>query len=77
MDILIADGEILAPITVDLENQTIERGNKETFSFEYNPVQKHMLMNGLDEIGVTLQDADAITAFEAKQKANQPWLYQE
>lgn len=77
VDVLIADGEILAPITVDLENQTIERGNKENFSFEYNPVQKHMLMNGLDEIGVTLKDTDAITTFEAKQKANQPWLYQE
>jgi len=77
VDQLIEDGENLSPITIDLERQVVERGNKESFSFDYNPVQKNMLMNGLDEIGVTLQNSADIDAFEARQRAEQPWLYRD
>ena len=77
IDQLAEDGEEGAAITVDLDKQTVTRGNKATFDFDYNPVQKHMLMNGLDEIGQTLQSEAAITAFEAQQKSAQPWLYRD
>jgi len=77
VDQLLEDGENLSPITIDLERQVVERGNKESFTFDYNPVQKHMLLNGLDEIGVTLQSSADIDAFEARQKAEQPWLYRD
>jgi 3-isopropylmalate/(R)-2-methylmalate dehydratase small subunit len=61
--------------TVDLENQTIRRptGN-ETFSFDVDPFRKHCLMNGLDDIGLTMQKADKIAAYETAHKAAQPWL---
>ena len=44
------------------------------FGFEIEPFRKHCLLNGLDDIGLTLQHADAIRAFEAKRLADQPWL---
>ena len=77
IDQLAEDGEEGASITVDLDKQTVTRGNKMSFSFDYNPVQKHMLFNGLDEIGQTLQAEAAISSFEAKQKAAEPWLYRD
>ena len=42
--------------------------------FDIDPFRKHCLLNGLDDIGLTLQHADAIRAFEAKRLAEQPWL---
>jgi 3-isopropylmalate/(R)-2-methylmalate dehydratase small subunit len=44
------------------------------FTFEVEPFRKHCLVNGLDEIGLTLGHADEIHAFEAKRLAEQPWL---
>jgi 3-isopropylmalate/(R)-2-methylmalate dehydratase small subunit len=44
------------------------------FSFEVEPFRKHCLVNGLDDIGLTLKHADEIRAFEAKRLAEQPWL---
>lgn len=75
VDYLVADGENGLAVTIDLPNQTIQASNGKTFSFDFNPVHKTMLMNGLDEIGQTLESADLISAFEAKQKLAQPWLY--
>ena len=62
-------------LRVDLETQTVRNPAGEWFQFDITPHRKHCLMNGLDEIGLTLQHADEIKAFEAKHKAAQPWLF--
>lgn len=56
---------------VDLEAQTVTAGG-EVFPFDINPETKHRLLNGLDDIGLTLADAEKIDAFEAKQQAEGP-----
>ena len=63
-----------ARLTVDLERQVVVRPNGEEIPFEVDPLRKHLLLNGLDDIGQTLQHATAIDAFEAKRKTAQPWL---
>jgi 3-isopropylmalate/(R)-2-methylmalate dehydratase small subunit len=60
-------------ITVDLEKQTVVAGNHQ-FKFDIEPFRKHCLINGLDDIGLTLQKMNAIAAYEAKQKQQTPWL---
>ncbi|MDO9244499.1 MAG: 3-isopropylmalate dehydratase small subunit [Rhodocyclaceae bacterium] len=62
-------------LRVDLETQTVRNPAGEWFSFDITPHRKHCLKNGLDEIGLTLQHADAIKAFEAQHRAAQPWLF--
>jgi 3-isopropylmalate/(R)-2-methylmalate dehydratase small subunit len=63
-------------LTVDLERQTVATANASAvFAFEIEPFRKHCLLNGLDDIGLTLGHADEIRAFEAKHKAEQPWLF--
>jgi len=63
-----------ARITVDLEREVVVRPNGEEIPFKIDPLRRHLLLNGLDDIGQTLQHAPAIDAYEAKQKAAQPWL---
>jgi 3-isopropylmalate/(R)-2-methylmalate dehydratase small subunit len=62
-------------LTVDLENQNIVKPNGDLIPFEVDAFRKHCLMNGLDDIGLTLQDADDITAYEVKRKESSPWLF--
>ena len=62
-----------ARITVDLESQTVTAADGTTFAFEVDPFKKHCLMNGLDDIGLTLEKASAIDSFEAKNAALRPW----
>jgi 3-isopropylmalate/(R)-2-methylmalate dehydratase small subunit len=64
-----------ATLTVDLESQTIKGPDGGTVRFEIDPFRKHCLLNGLDDIGLTLQKAAKVDSFEARQKAAQPWLY--
>lgn len=64
-----------ARLTVDLESQTITRPDGSTVAFEVDPFRKHCLLEGLDDIGLTLQHDEAIDDFEAKQRSGQPWLY--
>ncbi len=64
-----------APLTVDLEAQEITRPNGEVIPFEIDPFYKHCLLNGLDDIALTLAKAEAVAAFEEKQKGRHPWLY--
>ncbi len=64
-----------ATVTVDLINQTITGPDGGEIRFEIDPFRKHCLVNGLDEIGLTLQKASAITTFESSQKSEKPWLY--
>jgi 3-isopropylmalate/(R)-2-methylmalate dehydratase small subunit len=74
--LLMADAEkgANARLTIDLETQTITRPDGSTVSFEVDQFRKHCLLNGLDDIGVTLQKEPAIAGFEAKQRASQPWV---
>ena len=62
-------------LTVDLEARTITRPNGGQIAFEIDGFRRDCLLNGLDDIGLTLQKADKIDAFEAAQKEKQPWLY--
>jgi len=62
-------------LTVDLENQQIIKPNGDTVPFEVDSFRKHCLLNGLDDIGLTLQDADDIKAYEAKRRESSPWLF--
>ena len=63
-----------AIVTVDLEAQTITGPDGGEISFEIEAFRKHCLLNGLDDIGLTLQKQSAIDAFEAKNKSAAPWL---
>ncbi len=62
--------------TIDLEKQEIHRptGN-EVFRFEVDAFRRHCLLNGLDDVGLTMQKAKQIDDFEARQRATEPWLY--
>lgn len=62
-------------LAVDLESQTIIKPSGESIAFEVDEFRKHCLLNGLDDIGLTLQDADAIRVFEEKYKQQAPWLF--
>lgn len=60
---------------IDLENQVVRNANgSESFAFEIDAFRKYCLLNGLDDIGLTLQQADKIRAYEEKHLADQPWL---
>ncbi len=63
-----------AVVTVDLESQTITGPDGGSISFEIDAFRRHCLLNGLDDIGLTLEKAAAIDSFEAKRGASQPWL---
>lgn len=62
-------------LDVDLKTQTVTSPTGFSFTFDITPHRKHCLLNGLDEIGLTLQHADEIKSFEARHKAAQPWLF--
>ncbi|MBT4890965.1 MAG: 3-isopropylmalate dehydratase small subunit [Rhodospirillales bacterium] len=64
-----------ATITVDLESQTIKGPDGGTINFEVEEFRKHCLLNGLDDIGLTMQKKENIDSFESKQKLSEPWLY--
>lgn len=61
-------------IHINLESQTVTTPFQDRFSFEIDPFRKTCLMQGLDEIGLTLGKADAISAYEAKVSADRPWM---
>ena len=62
-------------LTVDLENQKIVKQNGDEIPFEVDSFRKHCLLNGLDDIGLTLQDADDIKSYEVKRRSSSPWLF--
>ncbi len=76
VDVLMADAQngSKETMTVDLEMQTIVRAGGEVISFHVDSFRKHCLINGLDDIALTLQKEDKIKAFEAKRLASTPWL---
>jgi 3-isopropylmalate/(R)-2-methylmalate dehydratase small subunit len=62
-------------LTIDLDRQTVAtRDGSKVYGFDIEPFRKHCLLNGLDEIGLTLEHADEIRAFETRHLAAQPWL---
>ena len=62
-------------LTIDLSAQTVTTPSGESFGFEVDAFRKHCLLNGLDDIGLTLEKADAIRAYETKRRAEAPWLF--
>ncbi|WP_049349467.1 3-isopropylmalate dehydratase small subunit [Neisseria lactamica] len=62
-------------LSIDLAEQTLTTPSGETFTFDITEHRKHCLLNGLDEIGLTLQHADEIRDFEEKRRQSQPWLF--
>jgi 3-isopropylmalate/(R)-2-methylmalate dehydratase small subunit len=62
-------------LNVDLPSQTITTPSGQTFAFDITEHRKHCLLGGLDEIGLTLQHADKIKAYEAQRRQSQPWLF--
>ena len=62
-------------LTVDLENNKVVTPSGEEIAFEVDDFRRHCLLNGLDDIGLTLQDADEIKAYEEKRRASSPWLF--
>ena len=62
-------------LTVDLAAQVVRTPDGKEYGFEIDAFRKHCLLNGLDDIGLTLQDADAIRAYEEKRRATAPWLF--
>ena len=61
-------------LTVDLERQAVVRPQGEEIPFEVQPFRKYCLLNGLDDIGLTLRHADKIKAYETERLATKPWL---
>mgnify|MGYP003607095214 CR=1 FL=1 len=76
VDLLMADAQkgANARITVDLESQTVTTSDGQSLSFDIDPFRKHCLLNGLDDIGLTLEKAAAIDAFEAQLAQSRPWI---
>ncbi len=62
-------------LRVDLERQTVTTPGGESFGFDVDAHRKHCLLNGLDDIGLTLQQADKIQAYEERRKVEAPWLF--
>ena len=62
-------------LTVDLEAQTVTTPGGQSFGFDVDPFRKYCLLNGLDDIGLTLRHVDKIKAYEERRKAEAPWLF--
>ena len=76
VDVLMKDAQkgANARMTVDLEAQTITTSDGEVFAFDVDPFRKHCLLNGLDDIGLTLENAARIDTYEARLQAERPWM---
>jgi len=64
-----------ATLTVDLEKQEIKGPDGGVVKFDIDEFRKHCLLNGLDDIGLTMQKAEHIDSYENKQRQSQPWLF--
>lgn len=62
-------------LSINLQDQSVATPSSESFTFDIDSFRKHSLLNGLDEIGATLQHADKIKRFEEERRAAQPWLF--
>ena len=75
VELLMADARAAGSLAIDLAKQSITRPGGKTIAFEIDPFLKTCLLEGLDEIGLTLQKAPMIATFEAAQRVSQPWLW--
>ncbi len=75
VDVLMHYAETGQALSVDLEKQEISGEGIDDISFDIDPFKKKCLLNGLDDISLTLEKSDSIDAFEAKQKNEQSWLW--
>jgi 3-isopropylmalate/(R)-2-methylmalate dehydratase small subunit len=64
-----------AQLSIDLQRQVVIRANGDELSFAIDAFRKHCLLNGLDDIDLTLQQTDAIKTYEAKRSVDAPWLF--
>jgi 3-isopropylmalate/(R)-2-methylmalate dehydratase small subunit len=62
------------PLTIDLESQTVTTPFQDRWTFEMDPFRKHCLVEGKDEVAITLQSGSAIEAYERRQRETQPWV---
>ena len=76
VDQVMQEAEAGRQVAVDLPQQKVTLADGRTFSFEVTEFRKHSLLNGLDDIAQTLQHSASIEAFEQRQRAAQPWLYE-
>ncbi|WP_207101808.1 3-isopropylmalate dehydratase small subunit [Paracoccus shandongensis] len=76
VDVLMEDARkgANARMTVDLENQTVTTSDGQSFAFEVDPFRKHCLLNGLDDIGLTMEKAPAIESYETQMAQARPWV---
>ena len=76
IDVLMKDAEkgANARMTVDIEDQTVTTSDGEVFKFEVDTFKKHCLMQGLDDIGLTMEKAASIDTFEAAAQTQRPWV---
>ncbi|MBI1216936.1 MAG: 3-isopropylmalate dehydratase small subunit [Rhodobacteraceae bacterium] len=76
VDVLMEDARkgANARITVDLEGQTVTTSDGQSFAFDVDQFKKHCLLNGLDDIGLTLEKAKSIDSYEAKAELQRPWV---
>jgi 3-isopropylmalate/(R)-2-methylmalate dehydratase small subunit len=76
IDVLMKDAEkgANARMSIDLEAQTVTSSDGEIFSFEVDAFKKHCLLNGLDDIGLTMEKLPSIDAFEAQASQSRPWV---
>lgn len=76
VEVLMKDAEkgANARMTIDLEAQTVTSSDGESFAFEVDAFKKHCLLNGLDDVGLTMEKVASIDAFEAKATQDRPWV---
>ena len=76
IDVLLKDAEMgsNARMTIDLETQTVTTSDGEVFNFEVDSFKKHCLMQGLDDIGLTMEKVASIDTFEAAAQTQRPWV---
>ena len=76
VDVLMKDAEkgANARMTVDLENQTVTTSDGESYAFDVDAFKKHCLLEGLDDIGLTMEKAGSIDSFEAQAAQARPWV---
>ena len=73
----LASGESVVEIDIDLQSQEVKGPKGFSASFEIDPFRKTCLLEGLDEIGLSLKDVDAIKAYEARRVVDAPWLFRD
>ena len=76
VDVLMSDAQkgANARMTVDLENLTVTTSDGQSFAFELDPFRRHCLLNGLDDIGLTMEKSGAIDSYEAQMAQSRPWV---